>query len=474
MSQRKPTRMLTDAFGTLVMRMAGIALTLVSTTVAARSLGPVEYGAYCTALAMAMLLAALAPLGSDRILVRNLSTTKCPMATGRETAIAHLCTTITTAVLVGGSLTAWAVNSFIFDKPEWAQTSLLATIMFVPRTLMSLRQWLAIPIIGTPRAVMPEQTILPFLFTTSLLLIVAAGGKLSAGTAAAIYSVMMVIVWIGSLQISSIRVVYRAAWKAIWDTGRSDVSRQFRNGLPFVSVGIGSVLIQSGMPIVIAAACGFEEAAYFAIAASYAGLAIIPLNAFNLSMIPCCARLYKLGEFAAAQHAVRSAATVTFSLAATLSIILWVCSPLLTTLLGTEYHMVCRLLPPLLLSILVDCLSGPTNPVMQTMKMETTHSRTLFGLVPIQFGLVYWLGSVAGIEGAAFAYLISRCLWNVIVVTRIYQLRGLVMLPYLSVRKAFSESAPVPENVTTHHRPQQCLWPTGLTPETTLSPARAA
>ena len=89
MSHCKPTRLLTDAFGTLVMRMAGIALTLVSTTVAARSWGPVEYGAYCAALAMSMLLAAFAPLGSDRILVRNLSITKCQLATGRETAIAR-------------------------------------------------------------------------------------------------------------------------------------------------------------------------------------------------------------------------------------------------------------------------------------------------------------------------------------------------------------------------------------------------
>ncbi|RLT03324.1 MAG: lipopolysaccharide biosynthesis protein [Planctomycetota bacterium] len=469
----KPSTTLSDAFGTFVVRMVGIALMFVSTTVTARLLGPEEYGTYSAALALAVLLAALAPLGTDRILVRSLSSPKCPEETGRETTIAHLCTAIVATLLLCGILTAWFVNSFVFYNPPCARTCLLATGMFVPLAVVYLRQWLAIPLIGSRRALIPEQTILPLVFTTSLLLLAAAGWKPNAAIAASTYAIVMSIVWIGSLQAEPIRSVYRSAWNAILSVGRSDIRRQFRDGRPFVCIGIGSLLTQSCMPLVIAATCGFEETAYFSLALPYATLASIPLGVFNLSIIPRCARHYNRGEFAATSHAVRSAATVTFLLAAVLSIMIWICSPLLLTVLGEEFRMVCRLLAPLLLGVIVDSLTGPTIPVMQTMKMERNYSRALFAFIPIQLCLVYGFGKVAGIEGTAFSYFAARCLWNIIVFTTIYQHRGLVMLPYLRVTQAFHESPPALEQ-TIRSRPKQSLWKNSSVPDVPVAPARAA
>jgi O-antigen/teichoic acid export membrane protein len=474
MSLPKTNSIFDDAFGTLVMRVVGIALVFVTTMVTARLFGPAEYGVYSASLGLASLMAAIAPLGSDRILVRNLSITKCSIEMGRETAIAHICTGIITAILVVGLFAGWAVSSFIYSDPVWARTAALAALMFVPRAFMSLRQWLAIPIIGSQRAVIPELAVLPFMFTVSLLILAAVGLRLTASTAAVVYAGTVGMVWLGASQAASIRCVYSSAWKSRVDIGRGQILGQLRNGLPFVSVGIGAVLIQSCMPIVIAMTCGFKDAAFFALAFSYAGLAMIALPAFNLSMIPRCARLYNRGDFGAAQHAVRSAATLTFCLAVTLSFLMWICSPLLTILLGTEYSMVCRLLPPLLLSMIVDCLTGPTNPVMQTMKMEKTHSRTLLAFIPIQFGAVYLFGNLAGIEGAALAMLISRCLWNAFIFTRILQVRGLVMLPYPDFRKAFIEYSPALESEIAQRRSVQSLWQAVPIPEASLSQVRAA
>ena len=469
----KPSTMLSDAFGTLVVRMVGIALMFVSTTVTARLLGPAEYGTYSAALALAVLLAALAPLGSDRILVRNLSNTKCPIETGYEVAISHLCTAIVATILVSGTLGASMVSGFVLDHQIWARTTLLAAMMFIPLTVIYLRQWLAIPIIGSRRAVIPEQTILPFVFTTSLLLMAAAGWKLSAAIAAGTYAIVMGIIWFGSLQTGPLRTVYRSAWDAIPNKGSWHIRRQLREGLPFVGVGIGSLLTQSCMPLVIAATCGFEETAYYSLALPYAALASIPLGVFNVSIIPRCARHYNRGEFEATSHAVRSAATVTFLLAATLSIMIWICSPLLLTVLGEEFRMVCRLLAPLLLGVIVDSLTGPTIPVMQTMKMEKDYTRALMAFIPIQLCLVYGFGKVAGIEGIAFSYFVARCLWNIIVFTTIHQQRGLVMLPYLSVTQAFHESPPTLEQRICS-RPKQSLWKNSLVPDVTVAPARAA
>lgn len=474
MPASKNNSIFSDAFGTLAMRMVGVGLTFVSTPVIARLLGPLEFGAYSAAVALASLLAALAPLGSERILVRNLSATRSPDEVARETAIAHLCTGVVTAVVTIGLFVVWGCSGLVDGNPGWSRTALLAAVMFVPRTVLSLRQWLAIPLIGSRRAVMPEVTVLPFLFTTSLLLLAAAGLRLTAANAAVISGSMTVVVWIGALQTRGIREVYNSAWKAMQHATRSEVMSQYRNGLPFVSVGIGAVVTQSCMPIVIAATCGFEEAAYFALAFSCAGLATIPLPAFNLTMIPRCARLYKSGDFTGAQHAVRSAATATFSLAVALSIAMWLGSPVLTVLLGTDYSMVSRLLPALLLSMIVDCLTGPTNPVLQTMKMEQTHSRTLLAFLPIQFGLVFLLGSAVGIEGAAIGFLISRCLWNIVIFTRIYQVRGLVMLPYFGFMDAFRIPQPASDCESPKGRSEPSRWKFVSGSATSMSQVKAA
>ena len=469
----KPSTMLSDACGTFAVRMVGIALMFVSTTVTARLLGPVEYGTYSAALALAVLLAALAPLGSDRILVRSLSITRCPAETARETAIAHLCTAIVGTFLLCGALTVWLFCGLVFDHQKWGRTTLLASIMFIPLTTIYLRQWLALPIIGSRRAVIPEQTILPFAFTTSLLLMAATGWTLSATVAAVTYALVMGVVWIGASQTGPIRTVYRSAWNAVPNESLLSIRRQLREGLPFVGVSMGSLLTQSCMPFVIAATCGFEETAYFALAFPFAAMIAQPQGAINLNMIPRCARHFKQGEFAEANHAVRSAATMMFLPAVGLSIIIWICSPLLTILLGTEYSMVGRLLPALLLGVIVDCLTGPTIPVMQTMRMEKTYSRTLFAFIPIQLCIFYLFGKLAGIEGTALAYLTARCLWNLSVFATIYHKRGLLMLPYLRVTQAFKESSPQSQ-LQTLRRPVQSQWKNFSVPEVPVAPARAA
>jgi len=162
-----------------------------------------------------------------------------------------------------------------------------------------------------------------------------------------------------------------------------------------------------------------------------------------------------------------------FLSAAALSLSIWLVSPLLTTLLGTDYSMVGQLLPALLLGVIVDCLTGPTIPVMQTMRMEKTYSQALFAFIPIQLCIFYWFGKLAGIEGASIAYLTARCLWNIIVFTAIYKQRGLLMLPYLCVTQAFHENPPILEH-RIRRRPEQSLWKNSSVPDVTVAPARAA
>lgn len=446
MAFTKPSAMLTDAFGTLFVRMIGIALIFLSTTLTARILGPAEYGTYSAAMALALLLATLAPLGTDRILVQNLSNTKCPTEIGHETAITHIAAAWSVAILFIGLIAAWLLCANVLHNENWARASSLAAMLFIPMTAIYLRQWLAIPLIGTRRAVLPEQTLLPVIFTTALLVCVTMKLPLNASTTAIGYSLITALVWFLSLRSVSLRTAYLKALKSAPVIGKTIVVRRMIDGLAYVAVAVGAIITQSCMPLTIAATCGFTETAFYTLAMPFGALPAIPLGVFNLTMFSRCAKLYRNDQMAEANHTVRSAATMTFGLSVGIAVSIWMLSPLLITILGIEYATVCRLLPALLLAAMIDSLTGPTIPVMQTMKMEKNYSHLLMASIPIQLGIIFLFGTVASIEGAALGYLLSRILWNIVIVIRIRQLRGLVMLPYLQFLIAWREFHELPQS----------------------------
>ena len=167
----KPSAWLSDALSALLVRAVGIVLVFVSTTMLARFLGPAEYGTYSAALGLAMLLATLAPLGTDRILSQTLacamksdSSDQLGRANGesaKSISVAYLCTIMSIGVLLTVLMAFVSFGSFAGVSSAWIATALSATMILVPLTLSYLRQWTAMPIVGTSRAMLAEQTLLP-------------------------------------------------------------------------------------------------------------------------------------------------------------------------------------------------------------------------------------------------------------------------------------------------------------------------
>jgi O-antigen/teichoic acid export membrane protein len=148
--------------------------------------------------------------------------------------------------------------------------------------------------------------------------------------------------------------------------------------------------------------------------------------------------LYASGEISQANHCVRSAATLTFWSAFVIAVGILLISPQLTQILGPQYRAVVDVMPVLLLAVLIDCLTGPTVPVMQTMGLQRFYAKAFFGHWPLQLILVIAFGGTWGLIGASAGYLISRTIWNLLIVVQIYQFPGLLMLPYLNPLQALS------------------------------------
>lgn len=438
----KPTAWLSDALSALFVRAVGIVLVFVSTTLLARTLGPVEYGTYSAALGLAMLMATLAPLGTDRILSQTLAcgihrdmpdqraTASCDSA--RAIAVAYRCTIMSLLALLALFTGFVLLGSFAGTSPAWIATAQSAAVILVPLTLSYLRQWTAMPIIGTSKAMLAEQTLLPATMILIVLISNISGWRFSAINMAAIYATASAIIFVFSISFGRLRPLHGAALKSAFGIRHADVVGMIYRGLPLVAVSVGAVASQSTLPMAIAAGCGFENAACFALASPYATLPAVPLGVLGLSLIPQCARLHASGETSQANHCVRSAATLTFWSAFVIAACIWLVSPQLTQILGPQYHLVAEVMPILLSAVLIDCLTGPTVPVMQTMGLQRFYAKAFFGHWPLQIVLLIVGGGTWGLMGASISYLISRAIWNVLLVVRIYRSPGLLMLPYVN------------------------------------------
>ncbi|MFN5538112.1 MAG: lipopolysaccharide biosynthesis protein [Planctomyces sp.] len=422
-----------DALGTMVIRAAGIALLFASTTATAVLLGPTEYGEFSAALSLALLFATAAPLGTDRVLVRRLSISGREAA-GSEVSLTHRCSLWPALVIACGSLlTAAACSAMGYSA--WSRTLTLAVLMALPLTLTYLRQWTAIPLVGTRSAILPEQFLIPLLSLLLLGLLWLLRLPLAAVPAAIGTAVLTLGVWLVTVSTGRLGAVYRDAWQAA-AFERGAVRHRTREGLPFVLVATGVLLAQRCLPVAVAAGAGFAASAQFSWALMAAGIASLPLGILNLSLMPGFARMHHHGDLAGAQLLARHAATLTFSAAATAAVVLLAGTPLLHELLGDGYADVPRMLLPLLLAVLVDCLTGPTIPVMQTTGLERLYGRCLALHLPLQLLLVFGLSRLSGAMGAAVAYLIGRVLWNAAVFLLIRRYRSLIMLPSLGCAAA--------------------------------------
>ncbi len=482
----KPSAWLSDALSALLVRAVGIVLVFVSTTMLAGFLGPVEYGTYSSALGLAMLLATLAPLGTDRVLSQTLACTikKDESGCGPELAdarsglrntfsrieanravafamnnderdvsecrrsgladsakaisVAYRCTLVSIGVLLTVLVAFALFGSFAGMSSAWIGTAQSVAIILVPLTLSYLRQWTAMPIIGTSRAMLAEQTLLPAVVILVVVISSVSGWRFTALSMAAIYATGSALIFAGSISFGRLRDLHWVALKSASDVSREEMFSMLHRGLPLVAVSIGAVASLSTLPMAIAAGCGFENAACFALAIPYATLPAVPLGVLGLSLIPQCARLYASGDISQANRCVRSAATLTFCSAFVIAAGVMLISPQLTRILGPQYQAVVTVMPVLLLAVLIDCLTGPTVPVMQTMGLQRFYAKAFFGHWPLQIVLVIALSGTWGLMGAAAGYLISRAIWNLLIVIQIYRVPGLLMLPYLNPLQALA------------------------------------
>lgn len=426
-SNVRQVSLISDAIGTMAVRMLGIGLVFLTTAVLAPVLGPQQYGSYCAGMALAIVLASLAPLGTDRVLTRNLATNRDPVQSARETAVSHAATLLCCGlVLTLGSLQFLFRHRLPFSA-AWLESCLLASIVFVPLTLTNLRQWIAIPLIGTRKAVIPEQTLLPISFLGTIGVLHVCGIRISALSAATAYAGVGTVVWSLSLLNPTIRSAYSMALRQ--PPAFSSVSSAIAEALPFVNVSVGGILLQRCTPLITAETCGFHETGHYSVALQLAALPALPMGVATLVILPRCSRLFSQNDHSGLNRTIRRSATMTFVFAVGIAAALWFSRPALLMIFGSEYARVLELLPFLLIAGIVETLAGPTMAFMQAMRVENLLARSILLFIPVQLGSVYVFSLWLGAEGAALGLILSRSVWVAMTIWIIASQHRIVSLP---------------------------------------------
>ncbi len=427
----KHVSVISDAFGTMAVRVLGMALVFATTVASANVLGPLEYGAFNAGLSLTLLLASLLPMGTDRILARNLAMVRTPGEAGVDIALAHM-SSLLAATCLFVLATCQRQFAAVMPIPDlWLQTSMLAVVMVVPVTLTNLRQRIALPLIGTRLAVLPEQTLVPIVFLSVLGVAFARGIPMTASSTAWTYAVIGMIIWCVSLLTPSLHGAYLSAARSL--PKPQQLASYVRSAVPFLHLSVGCMLLQRCLPLITVLTCGFTETGQFAVAQQLAGLPTIPLGVATLVILPRWTRQFRTGQMQAVSGSVRDAATLSFVMALLIALTTWLATPFLPYLFGGSYARVQEILPTLLLVAIVESVSGPSMAVMQAMNMEHSLARSILGFIPIQLGLVYGFSHWLGLEGAAFGLLLSRILWITMVVGIIYRSQRIVSLPSLCI-----------------------------------------
>ncbi len=428
-----------DALKTTIMRGAGILLVYGSTTIAARVLGDLQFGEYHSALGLAMLLAALAPLGTDRVLVRNLSVQDDVQQRRHEVVITHRCLLLATLALLALVIPTGMMLGQL-GYPEWQKTVLLSALLFPPLSLLWLRQWVALPLVGSFQALVPEQILIPVGLVSGLLAIHAGGGTAGAVELALLNTGLMLCLWLATTRSRQLQPVYGGLLRRVLSKLPAAELRHYASGgLPFLLVAVGGILCQRSMPLVVAAGTDFAAVAAFSYGMMVAGAAALPLGVLNIALVPRFARLWQNNLLQDANQLARDSAAIIFFAGVFLGALIWLCWPILLLFIGPDYVAVTPLLPWLLAAVLLDCLTGPTVPVMQTMGLEGDYGRLLLLYTPIQLVLMYWCSVEWSLAGAAGAYLAGRGLWNVAIFCLIAKRRSMVLLPDLqSIRRGMA------------------------------------
>lgn len=410
----------------LLVRSVGLALGFVSAAVLARTLGAEGLGAYQGTLALGVIGGGLAAAITERPTTRRLATLDPVVGkptVAAEIQVAHVAAGLAVIAVVLGLLVA----SVVPGVPDaWRAALRVAALITPGAALLSLRQWIALPLRGVAASIAPEQIAAPILFLV-LLGAVSTRFLVRAEVVAVLYALATMVVWIvAAWRLGVLAAIRRARRPTRWLPVLVD---RVREGRPFVGLTTWGLLpVYATIPIV-AALGDVADAGRFAVAQQVAGLVGVPLQIVSLAAMPRCARLHAEGDDVGLAKVVRLACGLSLGLGGLCALVLAIGIEPILAVFGPGFAAAAQLVAVLVAGQLVNAALGPNGPTLQMIGREHDARRieaatTVVRLVAV--AVAASAGSAVAVAGVVAATTVAR---NVALTVTLHHRSGILALP---------------------------------------------
>ena len=410
------SRVARGAAGTLAVRIAAMAVSLVCTMLLTRLLGDGGYGAFINAVSWLGLLSIPAVLGCDRLLVREVAANAARGSWGALRGVMRWSNIAVITAALAVALLAALVVGLLLAAGRWDRemllTLLVALVALPFSALSALRQSALRGLHHVVMASMPDQLIPPLLLAGMLgVAWVAARGALTAPTVVAMNVVSIALAFgVGALLLhwklpaqarTAVAEYHGRVWRAA--------------ALPMMLIGGMYVTSNRADTILLGLLTDKQSVGLYGVAARCAEFVVFGLVALNTVLAPVFAQLYATRDVARLQRVLTVGARVATGLCLPVALALifagkWI----LPLLFGPEFASAAPALALLATAQLVNAACGSQGMLL----MMTGYERD----AAVGMGISAFLNVVLncifiplwGVLGAALATAFTTVAWNIV------------------------------------------------------------
>ncbi len=415
------------AGGAWAVTLAGLALTFATTLVLARLLGAEGYGALAYTLAWAEVLGMIAPLGFDKLLIRELALYRQSERWGLTRGLLRTAARWTGLGVAGALALALGFGLVMRARLDPA----LGSVFWTVALLVPLRAWvnlrhgallgLSRPVAGLMATSVTYWLALLALLGLALLfapdLVTARNAALAAAAS-----------WLVSLLVADVQTRGRLDRAALERSAPEFRAREWiRAALPMMLIVAMALLNLRADVILLGALRGATEAGIYSMTASLAFLVRLGLVAVNPALAPLAANAKAGGAERQLETVARTASRLAFlpALACTLGLLVF--GRWTLTLFGAGFAPGYPALVILALGFLVVAAMGPVETILLMKNQQRLAAVAAVGACALNLLLNLLLIPRFGLEGAAAATAFSMIVWALSMTIALHRRLGLSM-----------------------------------------------
>lgn len=407
----------------LIIQVAAVLSAMGLQVLFARWMGLHQFGVYALATSWLALIVTVGKMGFDTASLKFVATYEGLRQWGSLRGFLQrsrqLVGAASVVITIAGLAVSWCLKNRI--SPElW----LSLQIAFLGVPLATQTNLLQCGLRGFRRvaaALLPE----PLLRTLLMVLLAAGVFMISGGlTAPAVTGIH--IVALGIVLAGAVVYFHRLSRTLVPSEPKSYHTREWLSvALPAMFIEVMALMHSQTDIIMVGFFRGSRDVGLFAAATKVASLVTFCLSSANIVLAPAISRMFARGEMADLQRMVCMVCRIMMILASTIALVLIFGGGRIMSLFGPDFTVASKVLAILALAQLANALTGPSGYLMTMTGHQYAMAYLVAGVILLKIILNLILIPLWGIEGAAFATMVTTVILNILLVIVIRKLLGI-------------------------------------------------